>query len=110
DRRPKSGTIVISTEPAVRYVQPLGTIDNLFDFGITTDLRIEFFGHVRLRDARMCERLRLQPNERWLRIAGLRVLRETNAPLCWSEFYLPTRYALARQELDDLVGPIYAKV
>ena len=39
DRRRKSGTVVLSVAPTVRYLQSLGTIENPFDFGVNTKLR-----------------------------------------------------------------------
>ena len=110
DRRRKSGTVVLSVAPTVRYIQSLGTIENLFDFGINTKLRIQAFGFVRLRNARICELLKLPIDERWLRIVGVRTQRDTAFPLCWSEFYLPPAYAIDRSKIDQLEGPIYAVV
>ncbi|ABE36717.1 UTRA domain protein [Paraburkholderia xenovorans LB400] len=110
DRRRKSGTVVLSNEPAVRYIQLLGTISNLFDFGTHTELKVRSFGFVRLRDPHLCELLKLPPDERWLRIAGVRMQPDNPAPLCWSEYYLPPCYAISREDLDRLVGPIYAQV
>lgn len=110
DRRRKSGTVVLSVAPTVRYLQSLGTIENLFDFGMNTKLRVQAFGFVRLRNARICELLKLPIDERWLRIVGVRTQRDTAFPLCWSEFYLPPAYAIERSTIDQLEGPIYAAV
>lgn len=110
DRRRKSGTVVLTTEPSARYIQSVGSVENLFDFGMRTELRISSFGFVRLRDARMCELLKLPMDDRWLRISGVRIQGETATPLCWSEFYFPPAFAIDRQMLDGLVGPIFSAV
>lgn len=110
DRRRKSGTVVLTTAPAERYVQSVGSIENLFDFGIHTSLRISSFGFVRLRDPRICELLKLPVDQRWLRISGLRLQGDAATPLCLSEFYLPPAFAIERATLDGLVGPIFSAV
>jgi DNA-binding GntR family transcriptional regulator len=110
DRRRKSGTIVLTTMPGARYSQPLGSLHNLLDFGFETWLQVHAFAHVRLHDDRLCDLLKVPPGLRWLRVTGVRVRRDTNVPVCWSEHYLPPSYGFERDALDTLEGPIHAMV
>ncbi|WP_158215303.1 GntR family transcriptional regulator [Candidimonas nitroreducens] len=110
DRRTKSGTIVLATQASERYVQSIGTIENLLNFGVDTELRLRSFGFIRLRDPDLCKLLELPTDERWLRVSGIRVQREIAAPLCYSEYYLPPAFAIDRDVLKHLEGPIFAAV
>jgi len=110
DRRRKSGTIVSATVPQVRYSQTLGKLHNLLDFGVVTALQVDTFSYVRLHDARLCDLLGLPTGQRWLRVAGVRVRRDTGAPVCWCEHYVPPIYGFDREALDALEGPIHEMV
>jgi len=106
-RKQRQGTFVVAAQPNSRFVQGLGTLDNLMDFGAESRLDIRSFGYVRLRDPTLCQWLRLPSDERWLRIAGVRVHRQSHQPLCWSEFFIPPRYPVARESLEGLDRPIH---
>jgi GntR family transcriptional regulator len=109
-RRPKSGTIVLATRPSERFIQSIGTIENLIDFGVRTELQVHSFGFARLHNASFCRLLGVPLDQRWLRISGVRRHGEAATPLCWSEYYLPPAYAFDRIFLDELEGPIFANV
>lgn len=110
DRRKKSGTTVLSLKPTVHFSQLLGTIENLFDFGTSTEFEILEFEHVCPGVWGVGALHTLQANTEHLRIAGVRWRHGLIAPLCWSEFFIPAAYAIERSLLTDLYGPIYAKV
>uniref|UniRef100_UPI001C08BFB5 hypothetical protein n=1 Tax=Acinetobacter nosocomialis TaxID=106654 RepID=UPI001C08BFB5 len=47
------------------------------------------------------------PDTRWLRIAGVRSTRGSGQVLCWSEIYMPDRFAPPRDRLRQPDRAIY---
>lgn len=106
----RRGTFVLATTLQARYVQFLGTLHDLVDFGVETRLDVQSFGITRLRDAQMCDWLKLPSGQRWLHITGVRKHHETGQPVCWSEFFLPPQYAFKKSQLDGRQRTIHELV
>jgi GntR family transcriptional regulator len=98
-RRRKTGTTVLSLQPVAQYVHSLRDLKGLLDFAERTVLEVHHRGYISVTDRSPVDFLDL-PEKRWFRIAGLRRTRQDNQPLCWSEIFVPERFAAGR----DLLG------
>jgi DNA-binding GntR family transcriptional regulator len=108
-RRPKLGTFVLKDTPSAHYAHGVRDVRSLFEFAGDTALEVAYQGFVTGSD-RLAETLGMPAEGRWLRIAGIRSLRERGEPLSWSEIYLPADYAVDRTALRGRQGPIYQMV
>jgi DNA-binding GntR family transcriptional regulator len=97
-RRKKRGTFVIATKPVSNYVHSLRDLHALDQFAGETRLEIRFVGFV--SPTRLMHHT-VKPSERWLRIAGVRYTKKDQQPLCWSEIYVPERFAPKREEIRE---------
>jgi len=105
-RRRKTGTFVIAESPVTPYVHSLRDLKGLLDFANTTSLNITHMGAISVQAGSMPNLWEL-PDKRWLRIAGLRNVRDEGAPLCWSEIYVPERFTPSRELLTASTVPVY---
>ena len=99
-RRRKTGTFVLSTSPVSPYVHSLRDLKGLLDFAESTRLEVNHIGGVS-SDSKLLTGFEVVAHGRWLRIAGLRIVRADHAPLCWAEILVPEQLAPPR---DTLVG------
>ena len=90
-RRRKTGTVVLSEKPMSSYVHSLRDIRSLVDFSHNTSLNVRSVGFGSSAPSADQEFTEL-PETRWLRIAGFRSTR-AGEPLCWSEIFVPERFA-----------------
>ncbi|CAN5235376.1 GntR family transcriptional regulator [soil metagenome] len=107
-RRRKTGTFVISESPVTPYVHSLRDLRGLLDFAHNTQLKITHMGMISVPPGAMPNLWDL-PDKRWLRVAGLRTVREDGMPLCWSEIYVPERFTPARTDLQASPDGIYER-
>lgn len=107
-RRRKTGTFVISESPVTPYVHSLRDLRGLLDFAQTTELQVSHMGVISIPVGSMPNLWEL-PDKRWLRIAGLRSVREDGMPLCWSEIYVPERFSPPRDEVVSSADAVYEK-
>lgn len=108
-RRRKTGTVVLAHRPISPYVHTLRDFGGLMDFAETTRLEVSHVGHVTApRD------LRDDPAggeaKRWMRVAGLRLKRPSDEPLCWAEILVPDAVAPSREAVARGGRPIYEMV
>ena len=106
-RRRKTGTTVLSATPITRYAHTLRDTAGLFGFADDTSLDIRYRGFVRAPSFLMEHVDAEALAERWLRIAGVRSTRSDGSPLCWSEIYVPSAFALDRAAVVGSRKPIY---
>ena len=105
-RRRKTGTFVLSTSPVTPYVHSLRDLKGLLDFAQTTALQVEHIGGVSA-DTRLLSGFDDIPDGRWLRVAGLRLVRGEGSPLCWSEILVPERFSPPREQILASPKAIY---
>ena len=105
-RRRKTGTFVLSTSPVTPYVHSLRDLKGLLDFAQTTALQVEHIGGVSA-DTRLLSGFDDIPDGRWLRVAGLRLVRGEGSPLCWSEILVPERFSPPREQILASPSAIY---
>ena len=105
-RRRKTGTFVLATSPVSPYVHSLRDLKGLLDFAHTTALQIQHVGGVS-GDTKLLNGFDDIPDSRWLRIAGLRLVRGEDTPLCWSEILVPERLSPPRERILGSPKAIY---
>jgi DNA-binding GntR family transcriptional regulator len=108
-RRRKTGTVVLAASPISHYAHSLRDLLGLLDFAKNTVLDIRYENVVMASDKNAAEFAGL-PDRRWLRIAGLRSTRSDGRPLCWSEVFVPERFASARADFRKADRAIYERV
>ena len=97
-RRRKTGTFILATSPVSPYVHSLRDLKGLLDFAETTKLEVKHVGGI-CADTKLLSGFDDIPNGRWLRVAGLRLVRGENSALCWSEILVPERFSPPREQL-----------
>jgi GntR family transcriptional regulator len=108
-RRRKTGTVVLSARPVSHYAHSLRDLHGLLDFGENTLLDIGYESFVTTSERSPPEMQGL-PDKRWLRLAGVRSTRSDGKSLCWSEIYIPDRFAPPRGELHKTDRTVYEHV
>ena len=108
-RRRKTGTFVLATVPVSPYVHSLRDLKGLLEFAENTRLEVRHVGGVSASTG-LLSGFEEIPDGRWLRVAGLRVLRDEDSPLCWSEILVPERFSPPREPLLASPTAIYEQV
>lgn len=108
-RRPKIGTIVRADKPLAHYAHSVQDVRSLLAFADTTRLDVRYDGFVTASE-RLAQTLGVSTGTRWLRLAGVRFLRDPEGPLCWSEIFVPAELPMDRTPLRAAPGPIYEQV
>ena len=99
-RRRKTGTFVLSTSPVSPYVHSLRDLKGLLDFAESTKLQVNHVGGLS-SESKLLTGFEGVAKGRWLRVAGMRMVRGDDAPLCWAEILVPESLAPPR---DTLLG------
>ncbi len=105
-RRRKTGTFVLATSPVTPYVHSLRDLKGLLDFAETTVLEVKYVGGVSA-DTKILRGYDDIPGGRWQRVAGLRLVRGDDTPLCWSEILVPERFSPPREKILSTPMAIY---
>ncbi len=108
-RRQGSGTSVIAHDTPSRFVQDFSRLGGLLQYPEETRLTV-----LRARDAAMdtetATLLGLDQATPWLRVDGIRRVRVTEAPICFTTLHLPRAYAGVVEEIGVAPGPVYALI
>jgi GntR family transcriptional regulator len=80
-RRRKTGTFPLATSPVSPYVHSLRDLKGLLDFAETTRLQVAHVDGVS-SDSKLLTGFENFAKGRWLRVAGTRVVRGDDVPLC----------------------------
>ena len=97
-RRRKTGTFVLASSPVSPYVHSLRDLRGLLDFAENTVLQVKHVGGVSA-ETKLLNSFDDIASGRWLRVAGLRLLRGEDVPLCWSEIFIPERFSPPREQI-----------
>jgi len=97
-RRQGSGTVVISKNPAILFVQKLSSIEELLQYSTDTFLEVEGTKDVEA-DPTLAAKLGCNPGELWHKIEGIRYLNK-NSPVCWTDVYVRPEH----KSLNNLIG------
>jgi DNA-binding GntR family transcriptional regulator len=109
-RRQGSGTQVVAVPGKSRFVQEVGSLQDLTQYAHTTEFRVFHTGKVAL-DRLLARQFKAKPGEEWIFAAGIRIDRgrDGNAaqPICITRVYLNPVLEGIQQHLRDRKGPIY---
>ncbi len=99
------GTIV-QAQPAQIYRQTIGNLGALESYAFTAHFERRMDNILTVRGD-LAALLGCEPDQRWLRLAGVRRLKEQDAALCWTEIFVASPYMDLRDRLRDAKGPLY---
>lgn len=109
-RRQGSGTQVVAVPGKSRFVQEVGSVQDLTQYAHTTEFRVFHVGKVVL-DRLLARQFKAKPGEEWIFAAGIRIDRgrDGNAaqPICITRVYLNPVLEGIQEHLRDRKGPIY---
>jgi len=106
-RRQGSGTTIIAHQNPGRFVQDISRVGGLLQYPDETRLTV-----LRAREAVLDEEgaalMGMPAGETWLRVEGIRRVRVTTAPICFTTLLLPPDFAGVVEEIGQEPGPVYA--
>ncbi len=97
-RRQGSGTVVISRNPATKFVQRLNSIEELLQYSKDTRLKVHGSNDVRV-SSQEAAMIGCEPEDNWHKIEGIRFL-DDKSPICWTDVFVQPAY----KELADQIG------
>jgi len=104
-RRQGSGTTVIAHENRGRFVQDLTSMGGLLQYPEETRLTV-----LRASEVPSSDVPGQAEGDIWMRVEGLRRVRLTTAPICYTTVYIPIEYASVIEDIGQQPGSIYALV
>ncbi len=105
-RRRRSGTFVLAKEPVAPDPAEVHNLLEAGDSSSSTFFQISHIHWIAPSPTLFAEYSGL-PQTRWLRVAGMRLMREDKRPLCWSEVFVPQDYAPPREQIIKGDKPIF---
>lgn len=108
-RRQGAGTIVTARETRDRFVQEISSAEELMQYPENTRLLILRARTVAL-DPAMASFIGCAAGEEWLRVEGIRRVRVTASPICYTTLHIPPGYADVVDAIGSEPGPVYALI
>jgi len=112
-RRQGSGTEVIAVPGESRFVQEVGSLQDLTQYAHTTEFRVFYTGEVALNRL-LARQFKAKAGEEWFFAAGVRVDRgrdgEAARPICVTRVYLNPCLKGIQDHLRTRESPIYALI
>lgn len=105
-RRQGAGSIVVAVTPQARYVHSLSSIEDLFQFALSTHYDLHSVKQVSL-DAQTAGAIGAVAGERWWLQKGLRSTEKGGDAVCYIHSYIAPRAGAFVPELRKLHGPFY---
>lgn len=106
-RRQGAGSTVKAANPQARYVHPLSSLSDLFQFALNTHYDFLSLAQSTLDDATAAG-VGGEPGEDWWLMKGLRRDKAGGKIVCYIHSYMPPRMGRYVRELPGCVGPFYA--
>ena len=91
-RRPRSGSVVVAKEPPTVFNQSFASIEGLLNYPPGTIRRTIGTKYVEA-DHELARVLRSSPGATFFVISALRFSDASTLPICWTDIYLPPRFA-----------------
>lgn len=91
-RRPRAGSVVIARQTPTAFTQSFVSIDNLLNYPAGTVRRTIGTDYLDA-DQALAATLRCAPGTALFRISALRIAQNSDLPLCWTDIYLPPKFA-----------------
>ena len=104
-RRQGSGTVVISRNPATKFVQRLHSIEELLQYSKDTRLKVHNTGDVQVtpQEAAM---IGCEPEDEWHKIEGIRFL-DDKSPICWTDVFVRPAYKQLANQIGKDGTPVF---
>jgi len=109
ERKRGAGTRVCAGEAAPVYVHSMNASGDLLQFAGPSTRQIHEMEDL-VADEVLARKLDNRPGRRWLRIGQTRHVASSQAPVCWTDVYLPLEYADLRHEIPTYTGLIYTLI
>lgn len=106
ERRRGRGTVVLSQDARPSFVQMVHAPSELFSYPENSRFRVLHSDDVKLNRT-LAGELGCQAGSEWIRIAGLRTMADSGAPICWSDVYVLPEYGSITQRLGGNGRPVY---
>jgi GntR family transcriptional regulator len=104
------GTTVLAAQPQPRYVQSMGSIEDLLQYARGTEFNIDEKRFINAKDGE-CELLQCAPREKWLKLAGVRCSTgEDRAPISLVCIYVAARYSDLQGMTKSPKTPVYSLI
>lgn len=91
-RRPRSGSVVVAAYSPTVFTQSYVSVEGLLNYPVGTIRRTIKTRYVKC-DHALAASLRFAPNSSLFLITALRYAKGSELPLCWTDIYLPPRFA-----------------
>lgn len=101
-----AGTVVIPPRGADSDLHQVMSINDLVAFGTNTRFAIDSISTVTI-DVALAARTGLTSGDEWLGVFGSRNAEGSEAPLCWTEYYINRAYAAVGRILRHHSGPVF---
>lgn len=108
-RRQGAGTIVTARETRDRFVQEISSAEELMQYPENTRLLILRARMLAVEPA-LAANIGCAPGDEWLRVEGIRRVRVTASPICYTTLHVPPEYAGVVDDIGIEPGPVYALI
>ena len=103
------GTTVKASKANGTYTQSIESLDALLRYPSDTTLEVLSSDLVSATPA-LAETLGCKEGDDWMRISGLRSLKDQGKPVCWTDVYVIPEYASIADQIGKEPGPVYKLV
>ena len=104
-RRQGSGTVVVSKNPTIMFVQKLNSIEELLQYSFETQLQLKTSASVVL-DAAIAPVISGEVGETWHKIEAIRYLDE-KSPICWTDVYVRPEHKSLADQIGKDTKPVF---
>jgi GntR family transcriptional regulator len=104
-RRQGSGTIVVSKNPTMMFIQKLNSIEELLQYSIDTVLKVKSSAPVNI-DGKTARIIGSDAGEPWHKIESIRYLDE-NSPICWTDVYVRPEHQTLADRIGEDTTPVF---
>lgn len=104
-RRQGSGTIVISKEPSIKFVQKIESIQELLHYSSDTILKVKNITTL-IADKKLADLTGYEPNESLEQIEGIRYF-DKKSPICWTDIYVRPEHRDIASQIGKDQTPVF---
>jgi DNA-binding GntR family transcriptional regulator len=106
-RRRRAGTEVVATAQPLSYRQPIGSINDLLQYGEGTEVKVLRKARIAC-DAALAASLGCEVGREWLLVETIRTCPGDPRPICFTSNYLNLDLLTIEEAISDLSSPISA--
>lgn len=109
NRRPRTGSTVIATQPPIFLSHEVGAVNELLDYPGVMTRKILDTSLIRA-DAQLAKEIQCPIGKEWFRIVSLRFQNHASLPLCLTTYYILPQYADVVKHPNHLSTPISEQI